>query len=243
MMNPTSPERIRQDGRLIGQTLLKLAFPRLVLRAIVLAVIAIIWLLASSWLLGFGKTLAFDGLHSMGQQTVDMLTRINPYFWWGVVLIWTLIVFFSARSWLYASLAAGRAHVVPRDVLAQLRARLSEEVVDVLRWVWGYREEPFTVGDLQRSHQELRRNRIGKIALVREQAAILDQPAHAPRAPVPETARAADRESPRDTGRMAVREPAEPIIEAPRASAPREPGRSPWRQDEGPREPSLGPDR
>ncbi|MCJ9710109.1 hypothetical protein LWS69_13850, partial [Bordetella hinzii] len=198
MMNLTSPERIRQDGRLIGQTLLKLALPRLVFRAIVLAVIAVIWLLASSWLLAFGKTLAFDSLHSLGQQTVDLLTRINPYFWWGVVAIWTLIVFFGARNWLYASLAAGRAQVVPRDVLAQLRSKLSEEVVDVLRWVWGDREEPFTVGDLQRSYFELRRNRIGKIALVREQAAILDQPGAPVRA--------------REPGREPAREPSRPTI-------------------------------
>ncbi len=239
-MNPTSPERIRQDGRLIGQTLLKLALARLVFRAIVLAVIAIVWLLASSWLLGFGKTLAFDGLHSMGQQTVDMLARVNPYFWWGVVLIWTLIVFFSTRSWLYGSLAAGRAQVVPRDVLAQLRSRLSEEAVDVLRWVWGDREEPFTVGDLQRSRRELRHNRIGKIALVREQAAILDLPGSTPREPMPESARAGVHQASRPAERE--RSP-QPIIEAPRASAPREPGRSPWRQEDGPREPSLGPDR
>ncbi len=233
MMNLTSPERIRQDGRLIGQTLLKLALPRLVFRAIVLAVITVIWLLASSWLLAFGKTLAFDGLHSLGQQTVDLLTRINPYFWWGVVAIWTLIVFFGARNWLHASLASGRAHVVPRDVLAQLRSKLSEEVVDVLRWVWGDREEPFTVGDLQRSYIELRRNRIGKIALVREQAAILDQPGAPVRA----------REPGREPGREPAREPARPAIRPPEPDLPRAPGRSPWRQDDGPREPHLGPDR
>lgn len=175
MMNTTSPERIREDGRLIGQTLLKLALPRLVIRAIVLLAAAIIWLLVSGWLLAFGKTLTFEALHSLGQQTVDMVTRFNPYAWWGVVAIWSLIVFFSLKAWLYASFASGRAKVVPRDVFTQLRPRLSEDTVDVLRWVWGDRSEPFTVGDLQRTHQELRHNRIGKIALVREQSAILDQ--------------------------------------------------------------------
>lgn len=175
MMTQTSPERIRQDGRQIGQTLLKLALPRLVLRAIVLVIAAVIWLLVSSWLLSFGKTMSFDNLQSLGQQTVELLTRINPYVWWGVVVLWSLIVFFSARGWLYASLAHGRMRVVPATELAALRARLSPEVVDVLRWVWGERDEPFTIGDLQRSHQEVRRNRIGKIALVREQSAILDQ--------------------------------------------------------------------
>jgi hypothetical protein len=44
----------------------------------------------------------------------------------------------------------------------------------VLRWTWGSREEPFTVGDLHRSLSEIRHNRIGKIAMVAEQADILD---------------------------------------------------------------------
>jgi len=184
MMNPTSPERIRQDSRLIGQTLLKLAFPRLIVRTAVIAVAAIVWLLVASWLLNFGRSLDFSGLHAMGQQTIDLLTRINPYFWWGVVALWTLIVFFSVRAWLAASVASARARTLDGAVLAGLRPRLSDESVDVLRWVWGSREEPFTVGDLRRTHQELRHNRIGKIALVRQQSAILDE-TPAPRADAP----------------------------------------------------------
>ncbi|MFQ6689369.1 hypothetical protein OMF49_10795, partial [Bordetella pertussis] len=180
MMNPTSPERIRQDGRLIGQALLKLALPRLIFRVVVVAIAAVIWLLVAAWLLAFGKSLSFEGMHALGQQAVDMLTRVNPYFWWGVVAIWSLIVFFSIRAWLGSSIAAGRAAVVPTDVLSDLAPRLSPEVLDVLRWVWGEREEPLTVGDLQRAHTELRHNHIGKIALVREQSGILDAPAHRP---------------------------------------------------------------
>jgi len=186
MMNSTSPERIRQDSRLIGQTLLKLALPRLVVRAVVVLAAIVVWLLVAAWLLDFGRSLSFEGLHALGQQTIDLLTRLNPYFWWGVVLIWSLIVFFSLRGWLAASIAAARARPLDSDVLVDLRPRLSEESIDVLRWVWGSRDEPYTVGDLRRAHHELRHNRIGKIALVRQQSAILDEPA-APRAGDPPT--------------------------------------------------------
>ncbi|OZI40308.1 hypothetical protein CEG14_00630 [Bordetella genomosp. 1] len=194
MMNPTSPERIRQDSRLIGQTLLKLAAPRLTVRAIVIAIAVVIWLLAASWLLAFGRSLTFEGLHSLGEQTVSLITRYNPAFWWGVVAVWTLIVFFALRSWLYADMASTRARMLPPAVLAQLRPQLAEESVAVLRWSWGERDEPFTVGDLQRAHRELRHNRVGKLAAVAEQSAILDTPVHDDDAP--RRARDADRVRP-----------------------------------------------
>lgn len=174
MMNQTSPARVRQDCRLIGQTLLKLALPRLLVRAIVIAVAVIVWYLAASWILDFGKRINYEFLHSLGQPTMDMVQKVNPYIWWVVAGIWTLIVFFILRAWLSASLASGHATPVSTGVLADLAPQLSEESLGVLRWTWGTREEPFTVGDLHRSLSEIRHNRIGKIAMVAEQADILD---------------------------------------------------------------------
>ena len=179
MMNAASPERIRQDRRLIGQTLLKLALPRLIVRGVVLVIAAIIWLLVASWLLDFGRSLSFDGLQAFGQQAIDLLTRINPYLWWGVVVIWSLIVFFAVRAWVASDIDAARAKpVAPRD-LSALTSQLCDEVTNVLRWVWGNREEPFTLGDLRQAHIELRHGRIDKIDLVREQGSILDAQAPA----------------------------------------------------------------
>ncbi|ARP93016.1 hypothetical protein [Bordetella genomosp. 13] len=183
MMNPTSPERIRQDSRIVGQTLVKLAAPRLVVRALVIVAAIIIWLLVASKLQDVGRSIRFDGMQALGQQTIDLLSRINPYFWWGVVIIWSIIVFFLVRSWLYANMASARARPLDVNTLASLRASLSDESIDVLRWVWADRDEPFTIGDLQRTHQELRHNRIGKIALVREQSAVLDEQAPVPTRP------------------------------------------------------------
>ncbi|OZI16752.1 hypothetical protein [Bordetella genomosp. 7] len=188
MMNRTSPERVRQDCRLIGQTLMRLALPRLLVRALVLGIAAIIWLLVASWLLDFGRGLSFDNLQALGQQTAGFLARINPYFWWGVVVIWTLIIFFIARGWLAADVAAARARPVPADELATLTGQLSDDSVAVLRWVWGSRDEPFTLGDLRLAHAELRHSRIDKLELVRQQGDILDgRAARVPGATAPGT--------------------------------------------------------
>lgn len=179
MMNLTSPASVRQDCRLIGQTLLKLALPRLIVRAIVIAVALVIWYLVAQWILAFGRSMNYDFLHSLGQPTVDMVQKVNPYLWWAVAAIWSLIVFFTVRAWLSASLAAGSATPVGTDVLAGLAPQLSDESLGVLRWTWGDRQEPFTIGDLRRSLSELRHRRIDKIAMVADQAAILDNPASA----------------------------------------------------------------
>lgn len=180
MMNLTSPASVRQDCRLIGQTLLKLALPRLVLRAIVIAVALVVWYLVASWLLDFGKRMNYDFLHTLGQPTMDMAQRVNPYIWWVIAGLWSLIVFFVVRAWFYASLASGAATPVGTDVLAELAPNLSEESLGVLRWTWGDRQEPFTVGDLRRSLSELRSNRVGKIDMVAEQARILESSANRP---------------------------------------------------------------
>lgn len=175
-MNATSPERIRQDSRLIGQTLLKLALPRLIIRAVVLVVAAIIWLLVALWLLNFGRGLSFEGLQAFGPQVIEVLTRVNPYLWWGIVVIWTLIVFFAVRAWVTGDIASTRAKPIEATDLSALTSQLSDEVTNVLRWVWGSREEPFTLGDLRQASIEVRHSRIDKIDLVRQQSHILDTP-------------------------------------------------------------------
>ena len=168
---------------------MRLALPRLLVRALVLGVAAIIWLLVASWLLDFGRGLSFDNLQALGQQTTGFLARINPYVWWGVVVIWTLIIFFIARGWLASDVAAARARPVPADELATLTGQLSDDSVAVLRWVWGSRDEPFTLGDLRQAHTELRHSRIDKLELVRRQGDILDgRAARPPAAAVPGTA-------------------------------------------------------
>ncbi len=173
MTNPTSTDRVRGDCRLISQTLRKLSTPRILLRLVVIVAAAILWLWVSSLLLGFGRRLTYESFASLGQQIIDTLMLINPYLWWGVVALWSLIVFFSVRAWFNANVEAGRAAPVELGSFRMLCTELSPEVRDVMRWSWLNHEEPFTIGDLRRTLEETRHGRIDKIAIVREQEAIL----------------------------------------------------------------------
>jgi len=143
------------------------------MRLVVIVAAAILWLWVSSLLLQFGRGLTYASLASFGQQIIDMLVLINPYLWWVVVALWTLIVFFSVRAWFNSSVEAGRAEPVEPDAFRTLCNQLSPEVRDVMRWSWLNRDEPFTIGDLRRTLAETRHGRIDKIAIVREQEAIL----------------------------------------------------------------------
>ena len=161
---------------------------------IAIAVALIIWYFVANWILDAGKRVSFEFLHSLGQPTMDMVQKFSPYLWWVGVGIWSLIVFFALRAWLSASLASGRATPVQTEVLAELAPQLSDESLGVLRWTWGDREEPFTVGDLRRSLSEIRHSRIAKIDMVARQAEILEgggkpAPAPATTTPAPRTAR------------------------------------------------------
>lgn len=173
MTNLTSTDRVCGDCRLISQTLRKLSTPRMLLRLVVILAAAILWLWVGSLLLGFGRGLTYESFASLGQQIIDTLVLINPYLWWGVVALWTLIVFFSVRAWFNANVEAGRAEPVELQSFRRLCTELSPETRDVMRWSWLNHEEPFTLGDLRRTLEETRHGRIDKIAIVREQEAIL----------------------------------------------------------------------
>jgi hypothetical protein len=173
MMNQTTSDRVRQDCRLINQTVMKLSAPRLLIQTALVVVGVIIWFFVAGWLLQFGNTINYATLVPLGQATVDMLTRINPYIWWVIVAIWTLIAYFIVRALVDSSIRASRAASVPTGALADLTAGLSDEVIEVVLWCWSNRDEPYTLGDLRRSRIEARHGRVEKIAIVRQQEALL----------------------------------------------------------------------
>jgi hypothetical protein len=86
-----------------------------------------------------------------------------------------MCVLSGLRGWLRRSFARGRATTVPLGVVDDLAARLSPEVLDVLRWVWEDTEVPITVGVLQTTLRQARSGRVGKMALARAQKAALDR--------------------------------------------------------------------
>lgn len=180
MMKPNSPDRLNEDSKVLARTLLGLAMPRLVRRAIVIAIVTVLWWFVCRGILSFGAGVRYDGLAVFGQQAIELLNRINPYLWWAVVALVTLIFFFALRGWYAGSLAAGRATPVEPATLRELGRQLSPDAIKVLEWVWRDREDPLTVGDLHATLSELRHGRVGKLYLAREQeAALRDAPAAA----------------------------------------------------------------
>ena len=188
MMNQTSPERVRQDSRLIGQTLLK-PLPRLLLRAIVIAVALIIWYFVANWILDAGKRVSFEFLHSLGQPTMDMVQKFSPYLWWVGVGIWSLIVFFRA-----ARLAERQPGLRPRHAGAdrgagrtgaaavrRIAGRAALDLGRPRRTLHRGRPAPLAVS-------EIRHSRIAKIDMVARQAEILEGGGK-PRAPATTTPR------------------------------------------------------
>ena len=173
-MNTFSTQNLRKDSRLLSNTLLRLALPRIITRLVILALVAVLWIWLCTFTLKKGATVRYNGFEAFGPQVVDFLTRMNPYIWWVVVLIISLCVMAFTRNWLYNSFARGRAALVPLDVFRRLCAALSPEVLDVLRRVWKDPEVPVTLGNLRATLNQIRSGRVRKMALARAQKAELD---------------------------------------------------------------------
>ncbi|UYO93833.1 hypothetical protein [Pollutimonas sp. M17] len=163
-----------RDRTLLRNTLLKLTAMQKIVCVAVVAVVALVWYDLLNRVVAFGRGIDYEGLHALGVQAVALLKQYNPFFWWAVVALCTLIIAYFLYGFVQGVLRRGRAKIVGEDTIQMLAAQLSEPAREVLRWSWQDRREPVTVGDLQRAAAELRSGRAAKIALARRQAAMLD---------------------------------------------------------------------
>lgn len=172
---------LRKDAYLLGNTLLRLALPRLLIRITVVLTISAIVLFFVQTILARGKSWLEFGLHVtglaeiLGKTVVDFVMQYQKYFWWAIALILVLIAFSLISGWLKGSLKRGRAALVPISETKRLCAGLSSEALEVLNWVWKDQTTPITVGNLQATLSQVRSGRVRKIALAREQKAALEQ--------------------------------------------------------------------
>lgn len=173
---PNGPTR--QDGHLLRSTLLKLTAAQKIMCTVVVAVVALIWYDLLNELVAFGHTVDYSPLHSvLGERIVAMLTQYNPYFWWAVVALGTLIIAYFLTLFVRSTQRHVRTNLVDASVVGTLAHELSTPAKEVLLWVWQDRRDPITVGDLLRTSNELRSGRFDKILLARDQAEVLlDQP-------------------------------------------------------------------
>ncbi|MGB3289577.1 MAG: hypothetical protein WBA83_09900 [Burkholderiaceae bacterium] len=164
------------DRSLLRNTLLKLTATQKIVCIVVVAVVALVWYDLLNRLVAFGRGIDYEGLHALGVQAVALLKQYNPFFWWAVVALCTLIIAHFLYGFVQGVLRRGRAKMVGEDTIRALAEQLSEPAREVLRWSWQDRREPITVGDLQRALAELRSGRAAKIALARRQADMLGAP-------------------------------------------------------------------
>jgi len=117
----------------------------------------------------------YDGLEALGQEVVRLLTQINPYLWWGVIAILSLIVLSVARAWFLRSAKRSRTALIPVADIQKLAASMSSEGIQVLKWVWDSTADPVTVGDLLVTRQEIQSGRVRKLAMAQSQLQALEQ--------------------------------------------------------------------
>jgi len=168
-----------QDTSVLRSTLLKLTATQKILCTVVVAVVAIVWYDLLNRMVAFGDEIDYSGLQVLGGEGIAFLQRYNPFFWWALVALCTLIIAYLLFGFVQSSRQRVQAKIVGAETFQSLVAQLSEPARDVLRWAWQDRSQPVTVGVLQRTAEELRSGRAGKIVLSRLQAQLLDQPAAA----------------------------------------------------------------
>jgi hypothetical protein len=189
MMITQNTADLRKDAYLLGNTLLRLGLPRLLIRITVVLTISAIVLFFVQTILARGKSWLEFGLHVtglaeiLGKTVVDFVMQYQKYFWWAIALILVLIAFSLISGWLKGSLKRGRAALVPISETKKLCTGLSSEALEVLNWVWKDQTTPITVGNLQATLSQVRSGRVRKIALAREQKAALEQALQPPPEP------------------------------------------------------------
>src|SRR5690606_28377477 len=155
------------DRNLLRNTLLRLTAVQKIICVVVIIVVALIWYDLLMRVVAFGHNIDYSGLHVLGVQGLALLNQYNPFFWWVVVALCTLIIAYFLYSFVRSTQRSARARLVQEETVAMLVSQLSEPARDVLRWAWQDRRDPICVGDLQRAYAELRNGRAGKITLAR----------------------------------------------------------------------------
>lgn len=172
--NEPTQQPSSHDRALLRNTLLKLTATQKIICAVVIVVVALVWYDLLNRLVAFGRTIDYSGLLALGVQAVALLQQYNPFFWWAVVGLGTLIIAYFLYGFVRSTQRAARNRLVNEETVVMLATELSQPGREVLRWAWQDRRDPISVGDLQRAYTEMREGRAAKITLARRHAAALE---------------------------------------------------------------------
>ena len=90
-MKMEKPQPTRADAALLRNTVFKLTAPRRAVTIAVLVIVALVWWSLLHKVIAFGKGLDYSGLEALGPQVKHIVQQYNPFFWWAIVALCTLI--------------------------------------------------------------------------------------------------------------------------------------------------------
>ena len=164
---------VQQDSRFLASLVTRLLWVRLAWRALVLIASLCLGFILAKWVLNFGAQVSYAGFETLGPQVLSVLTRINPYIWWAVVMVGVLIMLLWLRRGYEHSLAAGKSTIVSILDTRLIVSSVSNDTLDVIKWVWNAEHSPLTVGDLQRAAKLARGGKAAQLKLARAQALLI----------------------------------------------------------------------
>lgn len=163
-----------QDHALLRTLLLKLTATQKIVAAAVVTIVVLIWYDLLNRLLAFGDAIDYAALHMLGAEGSALLQRYNPFFWWAMVVLCTIIIAYFLYLFVQSTAQHTRQRPVDEHSVAQLCHTLSAPALDVLLWAWQDRSEPLRIHDLQRTRDELRAHRATKIQQANRQLAMIE---------------------------------------------------------------------
>ncbi|WP_028357306.1 hypothetical protein [Brackiella oedipodis] len=220
-----NPDQQRQDLKLLQQFILRHSRKTLILTGLLLLVLFVLWLYLVNKIFAFGDHVDWSRLgqassdqsffsvvfSKINQSTLpDFMNNINPYLWWGVVLILTVVFYYIISASLKQMLQSVSRQYPSNTALRPLLQQLSVQAHAVLDWVWVDRHHPISIQDLYRTRQEIRQGRHLHLSKIQEQEDWLKTPRH----------RARERDRSLEPASTAE-EPPTPIISASDEQAPK----------------------
>lgn len=165
--HPTEQPTVK-DRVAVHKTILRLTSIHKTIATIVVIVGALVWLMIIKKILHFGRTLDYSGLETLGIDKA-LVKQYNPFFWWTIVVICTLLFTYLLIQFVQATQRAASQKIVPELALKDLLKQLSPSATQVLGWSWQNRKHPVTVGVLQQTTYQLGKSRYSLICLAKNQ--------------------------------------------------------------------------
>lgn len=164
-----------QDHALLRHLLLKLTATQKIIAAAVVTVVVLIWYELLNRLLAFGDAIDYAALHVLGAEGSALLQRYNPFFWWAMVVLCTIIIAYFLYLFVQGTARRTRLRTVDEQSVDKLAQSLSAPALDVLLWAWQDRSEPLRISDLERTRDELRAHRATKLQQAARQLAMIEE--------------------------------------------------------------------